>query len=303
MMVRFSLSYSSCVKMPWSRRFLAISRSSYICLTLDIFTHTHLRLAAAPTDATPSARRRRRLARGVSSNGHECTWAQAQTLLSTKTLQCPDRDDRRTRRACCLSGQRSTRRERLTDMRGCANEWHASGEGGAEEAAKQNHDALANGAAKNLQEPGARASRWAKKMRARGCARRRCVCTGVCRGKAGQLKRAQQVDVVHRERHSQARAARGGERREEGGRTDGAHGGRKTTPRTTAVWGRGRRQLRVRDHNLSAARDVRSVTSTGGWDKDTAGRGEGRGGRGQHRAAESVESRTLGEQYSVVPQK
>ena len=44
-------------------------------------THTHTHLRPTPT---PSARRRRRLARGVGSSGHECTRAQAHTLLSTK---------------------------------------------------------------------------------------------------------------------------------------------------------------------------------------------------------------------------
>ena len=78
------------------------------------------------------------------------------------------------------------------------------------------------------------------------------VCARVCAEGRRANSNAQQADVVHRERHSRARAARGGERREEGGRTDGAHGRRKTTPRTTAVWGRA--ALRVRDQNLRGER-------------------------------------------------
>ena len=46
------------------------------------------------------------------------------------------------------------------------------------------------------------------------------------------------ANAAHPERHSRARAARGDRRREGGGRTDGARGGRKRTPRTAAVWGR-----------------------------------------------------------------
>ena len=65
MMKRFSFSYSSCEKMPLSRRALAISKSSYICLTLDILwsaqlealTHAAQAACARPATAKDGGRR------------------------------------------------------------------------------------------------------------------------------------------------------------------------------------------------------------------------------------------------------
>ena len=111
--------------------------------------------------------------------------------------------------------------------------------GGEEEAENRTTitDLLPNAARNNkhTQEAGAHVAMGDKKC-GHAVAHGDAVCARVCAEGRRANSNAQQADVVHRERRSRARAARGGERREEGGRTDGAHGRRKTTPRTTAVW-------------------------------------------------------------------
>ena len=127
---------------------------------------------------------------------------------------------------CCAAGQRSARRERLTDTRGCANECRESeseeeGAGGGGRGREQNHDARPScqtlRATTNTQEAGAHVAMGDKKC-GHAVAHGDAVCARVCAEGRRANSNAQQADVVHREGHSRARAARGGERREEGGR-------------------------------------------------------------------------------------
>ena len=142
--------------------------------------HTHLRRPLRPPTPTPSARRRRRLARGVGSSGHECTRAQAHTLLSTKkkvmsmgrammmigtrgvVLRASDRRGENDRRAC-------------TDMRTNGVSVGVGGVGGTE---KSYEACPLCQLAPQDEHTGSRSTRRdgrQKMRRARGCAGRRCV--------------------------------------------------------------------------------------------------------------------------------
>ena len=147
--------------------------------TTQTCTHTCDRPLRPPTP-TPSARRRRRLARGVGSSGHECTRAQAHTLLSTKkkvmsmgrammmigtrgvVLRASDRRGENDRRAC-------------TDMRTNGASVGVGWVGGTE---KSYEACPLCQLAPQDEHTGSRSTRRdgrQKMRRARGCAGRRCV--------------------------------------------------------------------------------------------------------------------------------